>query len=359
MNFPTTCKASLAALLLAATPCSCHGYNHGHSRLLQEEGAAPAPANDVCDSQGGTVPVLTPNASAVLVASTAYATPKTFSCEAVESIGIYYHFMGTGARFRISTCHAETSFHTNLIVSDANCAEVGCGEPYNSDLNAFDCEENPLGGMVELWTDEGANYTLVVRGETSVKDKGVFGLSLVEDERPSNDVCHDPEELQLNDGVVVVTGSNDNATRSELDCWPDVYPVVYYGVEGTGETFTATTCSNSSVLAFNSTIMVNDFVCNEKEGQRASGCGTSFSSADFECDDTGNAAIVEWETEKGVTYVVMVLSDGQDGRGEFALTIQAGDFSYESTNKTSGSNTAWLSTCTVALLVWVTLGLIM
>ena len=278
------------------------------------------PANDKCEGVEILQPTIDDPQAPVVIGSTVNATPSVLSCQAVELIGVYYQFQGTGGRVRVSTCTPETDFNATIFVDDSVCSDIGCGSMYEEEI--IDCDtESGFGETIEFRTEEGINYTMAVRGAMP-EDTGTFGLVLYEYVRPSNDICTAPITVEISDDEeqITISGSNENATIASFSCLAEPYPTVFYSVVGTGETFYASTCSENDILDFNSSIIVNEGACDSKP----SGCTSTFDDGDFDCDPSGNAATVEWETEEGMEYLIAVKGVSPLDKGSFQLIIQRG-----------------------------------
>lgn len=273
------------------------------------------PPNDDCS---GSV-TLQPSTSVdpLLFASTENATANVLSCESEQQVGVYYGFVGTGARFRVSTCHAETTFRSTLVVSDSPCVDIGCGLPYEAIVEE-DCDVAPGNGYtLEFRSEEGVNYTIGVRGTEGLTGSGEFGLSLVEYVRPNNDICASATAIELKDGKAFLSGSTENATISEFSCYAETYPTMFYEVIGTGETLHVSTCFEPS---FNTSILITEGSC---DNGLFSACGSDISLADFTCDsELGYASTASTTTIEGETYTIAVTGVVPSEKGAFSLQVQ-------------------------------------
>jgi hypothetical protein len=114
------------------------------------------PENNFCGESILIQP--TQDESVLVVGSTVNATYKATPCEMEEKAAVYYNFVGTGSRFRISTCTNETNFDSALALFDSTHCET-C--PHDFD---FECDEEGMARTIELLSEPDVVYTIAVRG---------------------------------------------------------------------------------------------------------------------------------------------------------------------------------------------------
>ena len=133
----------------------------------------PRPANDACTR---SLPLVV-NGN-VLNGTTIAATKEQY-CFGVGADpigrGVWYVATGNGNELTVSTCHATTSFETQVRVQNGNCA-VGC----LANLGSGTCPNgHPFGRTVKFASTPGTKYYVFVHG-TTLDSVGDFGISLVD-----------------------------------------------------------------------------------------------------------------------------------------------------------------------------------
>jgi hypothetical protein len=181
---------------------------------------AAAATNDNCV----TAKLLQPSAdtSPVEVASTVGAATYDFPCVvgSHDSPALFYSFVGTGAKMRISTCSAETAFDTTLLLDTTGSSCENNAFCLVNDGFSKDLECDPSGKAVtgSFYSVSGNKYLLAVQGGNSV-NAGTFGLSLLEYIRPENDACSKPQLISPSVHLdSVAEGSTVNARALVPKC---------------------------------------------------------------------------------------------------------------------------------------------
>jgi hypothetical protein len=290
----------------------------------------------------------------LVMGSTVNATYKVTPCETDEKAVVYYKFVGTGARFRISTCTDATNFDSALALFD-NAACETC--PHLTNDYDLECDEEGMASTIELLSEPDVVYTIAVRG-VNKEDMGEFGLIVQEFVRPSNDVCSkaipivpgaQPSAMVLDGSgnvapliiccskqqqpgsssnsvssintTTVAYGSISNATASSLLCLSGYFPTAFYTVVGTGQRMRVSTCTREVALNFKSVIHVDTGVCDSLA------CSSWMNDPDAQvaCENspTGFASTVKWETEPDTLYTISVRGLTEDQRGDFGLSLQS------------------------------------
>lgn len=314
--------------VLGRTPGSVGNYELSITEYM-------LPTNDQCDGSIMITPTTSLEVPSIIGASTMNATPKLLSCESESYIGIYYKFIGTGARFHVNTCPTSNnstnySFDANFLVDDdVECQDIGCTGLI--DMTETSCSDNLKGKVMEFRSVEDMEYTILVRGTESSTSTGEFDLTVMEYIRPSNDQCQQPILIDDNfnkDNQASVIGSTENATLVPFACVAELYPTIFYKVIGTGETFHATTCSN--ITNFKTSIIVNGGGACTDENPTPNDCDPDMQSIlmdNSECDavaDGGQAAMISWKTIVDEEYLIAIKGEVPQEKGTFILTIQQG-----------------------------------
>jgi hypothetical protein len=214
-----------------------------------------------------------------------------------------------------------TDFNTQVFL-EVNGKTCGGGDdpffPFPELPPDFDCDPTGKAVSYEFFSILNQMYLVAVQssddGSTST---GNFGLSLLEYQRPVNNLCEDA--ILLEPGSVE-TGSTVNATLFDSGyVYANRSPVVFYKFLGTGSPVRFSTCS--TVTNFNTEIFV------ETQGKTCGGdypfFGSPVSGLDLACDTTGKAVFVEVETVVNQIYLVAVQSKDLTGRGAFGLSMQS------------------------------------
>lgn len=154
------------------------------------------PENDVCDNpepiqpfeaeeehsvnatSSSSVSKQNINASSIVVQGTTLnSTGSVHSWCLSGGPGVYYSVMGTGQRFRASTCSPETDFDSIIHVYTGICSEGKCGYVAHENEHDFSCDARGLAATVEWETEADTLYTIAVGGVAKT-DRGNFELSL-------------------------------------------------------------------------------------------------------------------------------------------------------------------------------------
>ena len=208
-----------------------------------------------------------------------------------------------------STCN-QANFDTKLSVYDGTCDGLECltGNDDTSGCSGFTTEVQ--------WASEGPENLILVHGFAN--EVGDFDLTVTCSDPIEGDFCEDSiGPLAVGS---VTSGSTTDATPDEppdIDCGTSVTaPGVWYTVEGTGNTMTASTCNDGNPATgganYDTKISVYCADCEVNEcigGQDDDNANCSGFSTQF-----------SWPTNPGQTYNVFVHGFGT-GTGDFDLAI--------------------------------------
>ena len=264
------------------------------------------PENDVCGSAEDV------SSGGLFLGSTINATLEDIACSSSTGPTVWYSLVGTGARFRVSTCTKETTFDTTLVVSQRDCDSVGASCVAYEWGDASQCKDGNIGATLEFFPDSNVVYKVAVAGYSS-GDLGSFGLDVLEYILPPNDRCSEATSLEAgSDGEsVFVLGSTANATLETLECsYLGEVPMLWYSIVGTGSRMRASTCSMD-------TLGPNTIVVSERE------CDTvgisCVSTTDVDCSGSNVGSAVEWDSTEGSTYKIAVATSDDP-----AFSLQVG-----------------------------------
>jgi hypothetical protein len=283
---------------------------------------AAAATNDNCV----TAKLLQPSAdtSPVEVASTVGAATYDFPCVvgSHDSPALFYSFVGTGAKMRISTCSAETAFDTTLLLDTTGSSCENNAFCLVNDGFSKDLECDPSGKAVtgSFYSVSGNKYLLAVQGGNSV-NAGTFGLSLLEYIRPENDACSKPQLISPSVHLdSVAEGSTVNATKYDFPCGTgsSESPVVFYTFQGTGSKMRISTCAPQTNFGTSILLEADGSNCEDTAFCQPSG-GSAV--VDVDCDPSGNAVSLELFTEQGKQYLVAVQGGSSTDVGTFGLSL--------------------------------------
>jgi hypothetical protein len=232
----------------------------------------------------------------------------------ITSAGVSFTVVGTGDRLSASTCNKYTYFEARASIFQprnkgnsglfAQCDDLECVDESADALYSL-C--NGSKGSLVSWksTDRQVYYVLVHGHET---ETGPFGLTI--DFQVSNDFCEDAAPVTLGQGVI--SGSTISGTVDTVGSCGDAENSaagVWYLVEGTGQSITASICNDETD---------NDLHLSVFEGS----CGDLkclSGSSQFDC------GVVSWDSFEYVAYYVLV-SGGGVGNFELVIDESTHDF---------------------------------
>lgn len=267
------------------------------------------PANDACED---AIPILV-NGDRI-AGTTVNATingycPDRFSIP--QARGVWYRTIGTGNIVTFSTCHPETTYGTSIRVSVGSCGGT-CPGNVDTGVDIVPCD-NEFGSTLTFQTTQDTVYYIFVFS-TITANTGNFTLSVVDYQRPPNDVCVEPIPLEVNGAVLF--GSTVNSTTDSF-C-PARFSVstgrgVWYTAVGNGNIMTFSTCFDET--DFDSRITINSGSCgtaciaDQDPGSAISACTLPLGRE------------VTIESVDGTQYYVYVRSSGTDVVGNFGISL--------------------------------------
>ncbi len=267
---------------------------------------AAAPANDlICNA----TPVLCNSITAgTTINATNFGAGELGSCGAYtqNTPGVWYSIVGNGDIITASLC--GTSHDSEIAVYTGTCTAPVC---YGSnDDNGPSCTGLPSS---YAWPSvSGVTYYIKVFSWSTWSPTFNFNLNVTCATAPVNDLCGNatPVTVPYNSGLQTNAGSSaDNTIISGGSCGSSNM-TVWFVVEGTGTTMTASTCNPQT--NFDTEIHV------------LTGCS---SGAEVACNDnssSGSCSSVSWCSALGVDYYISVGSGGSgSAQGNFELTITA------------------------------------
>ena len=258
-----------------------------------------ARSNDECSTAIGPLAV---KDSTPVLGTTIGATPNDVFCDGVanESNSVWYLVRGTGGEMRVNWCE-ETNFSARITILTGSCDELKCTILTSSDKCSV------------TWNSiVSRNYYVLVAGQKA-KEIGDFSLRFSTTEHFSNDKCEDAIGPLALDGIRI-EGSTAMAT-ADTDA-PFCYTAttangLWYFVEGTGSIIQASLCDS---LSYDTRLSIYRGDCSAGDGLSSLFC------VDGNDDFCGEQSLVTWDSEKGVTYYILV-HGYLDNSGEFSLTV--------------------------------------
>jgi hypothetical protein len=134
---------------------------------------ARAPANDICQNATAL-----PSDGLVTPGTIIDATTETeFRACLMDSVGVWYTFIGTGNSMTVSTCNNLTSFDTVLAVYNDGCVTETCFGEASDDLA---CADNSLASGFTFDSTVDQQYTVQVNNANPNEVEGDFGISVID-----------------------------------------------------------------------------------------------------------------------------------------------------------------------------------
>jgi hypothetical protein len=245
----------------------------------------------------------------------------------IAAPGVWYLLDGEGSGVRVSTCSDATEYDTALSIfsmsSDGESMQcIGGGD------NDQRCIARPKSSSVAFFAESGVSYYILVHGTNS--EVGFFGLTATAFDRVENDVCD--SAIPISDDGSLVKGSTwmasiDQANVFHCGAFVGLKAGVWYRAVGTGETFTATTCSPET--DFNTAVSIFKGSCGGFDSLHLQ-C-VAGNDDDYVCAGQFGTSTVSWPTLEGEVYYILVhasyFSDLEamflSAYGEFGLTLNA------------------------------------
>ena len=195
----------------------------------------------------------------------------------------------------------EIDFAAKITIMTGSCDELECTTVISDE-----------GCRVTWQSVITRSYYVLVAGQTA-EDKGDFTLRLSSTEFTNNDKCQDAVGPLALDGIPI-EGSTAMA-MVDLDA-PFCFTAItakglWYFVEGTGSIIQASLCDSQS---YDTRVSIYRGSCSDGDNLSNLVC------VDGNDDFCGKQSLVTWDSEKGVTYYILV--HGYLGSsGEFSLTM--------------------------------------
>lgn len=266
-----------------------------------------APANDACT---GAL-TIGPDTEKVIGSITNATGPDSVNslCSfSFNSPDVWYSLVGTGDVYSVSTCSIILNFESALSVFYGSCSSQVC-VIYGA-FNDETCQDGTFSAARVIFpTQVGVEYFISVQGINN-PSVGEFELQISRVELPANDICSGAVILVPGDGPI--EGSTEMATYSggtNSSCSGfDTSPDLWYRVEGTGASLTASTCDGGT--DYDSQISIFE--------------GTG-EDCDTKCiftndDSCGSGSKVTWMAKDGVTYYIRV-HGYHTSSGSFVLSV--------------------------------------
>lgn len=267
-----------------------------------------APANDlICNAIpvtcGGTI-------SGTTTGATNFGVGELNTCGGYtqNTPGVWYSIVGNGDIITASLC--GTSHDSQIAVFSGTCAAPVCFG--SNDDNGPVC--SGLSSSFAWTSVPGQTYFIKVFSWTTSTPTFNFNLNVTCATAPLNDLCQNAINISLpyNSGLQSNSGSTTDITTGGGSCGVS-NKNVWFVVEGTGTTMTASTCN--PLTNFDTEIHVR------------TGCT---SGVEVACNDnaSGTCSSVSWCSQIGVQYYISVGS-GNNGtaEGDFELTVSASSIS--------------------------------
>lgn len=215
--------------------------------------------------------------------------------------GVWYSFQGNGLRIGVETLQEGTDYDPVLAVFEGSCGDLTCITA-NNNINT-----STRMSRVEFLSTGGTTYYIYVTGQQGAE--GDFVLSV--DCTVPNDNCVDAVMVDCNSSII---GSTVQATS-------DTYPAcgtsfstargVWYSFIGSGTATTLTTCNAGT--NYDTKLFLFEGACG------ALSC-VAGNDDDFDCPFSIRRSTIDFESEEGVLYYVLVTGFGSSN-GDFELSI--------------------------------------
>ena len=267
--------------------------------------SGPQPPNDDC---ADAMPLSIPSTTMGTTTNAKPDEPPAFTCgTSISAPGVWYSVIGTGNTITATTCTDFFDYDTKINVYSGNCSGLIC-----VDGNDDDCDDGAHIWLSTVsWSSQnGVQYLILVQGYLG--ETGDFKLVL-SGPQPPNDDCGDAIALSIPSTTMGTTTNAKTDDPPAFHCGTSIAaPGVWYSVIGTGDTITATTCT--------------DFYDYDTKINVYSGNCSGLSCVDGNDDDCGGGAdsllsTVVWESQNGVQYLILVQGfNGQTGDFELVLS---------------------------------------
>jgi subtilisin-like proprotein convertase family protein len=248
--------------------------------------------------------------------------PTYNTCQDSQKSGAWYEVNGgtpiddTGIIvYEANTCNSVTNFYQSMSVfRGESCGSLSC-----VDVDVLPCPSGFFGEQVYWSTSKQENYKIFVHSsdaeEADIYNAGEFKMNLNAADRLPNDQCSAAIDIAKNRVGAV------NSTTAGAK--PDMFAIenssceiggagAWYMIEGDGETFQASTCSLGT--DHKTEIHVYSGECGKLN------CIDLGAGNKALCED-GRGAIVNFKTQVGVVYYILVTGRKEGANGNFALDV--------------------------------------
>jgi len=248
------------------------------------------------------------------------------TCNGEEREGVWYKIdagsVPAGEVIQASTCFPQTNTINSISVfRGTNCTSLECVE-----TDSMSCRNGEVGNVVFWSAASEEDYYLFAHTVGSTDQTpdlqkfsdGALLLNLASFPLTENDECSGAVKLPI-DGSVAISGVTEGArpdTSYNASCGVESAGV-WYKVTGTGSSLQATTClagtDHPTQIHVFSGGSCEDLVCVSVEANNSAVCSDT--------SIAGNSATVNWETNEGDEYFILVGSaDGSVGKFELKVT---------------------------------------
>lgn len=222
--------------------------------------------------------------------------------------GVWYKFTGNGQQVTMTTCDANTTFDTKILVYTGSCSSLTCVTG-NDDMSG--CGFGSFRSSVTFPSTNGQTYYVLVCGFGSAT--GTFGLNVsCAGGSVANDACSGATSVACGGSV---SGSTIGATIDNVGggfCGTSITaPGVWHSVVGTGGIMEVTTCNAGSNY---------DTKLSVFSGSCSSLSCVGGNDDDFTCGLNGLRSTVSWNSVAGQTYYILVHGFSA-GTGNYTLSV--------------------------------------
>lgn len=239
------------------------------------------------------------------------------SCK-IGGAGAWYHLMGTGAVFQVSTCSSETDHSTRIQIYSDECGALTCVNLGNG--NEAQCDEKA--SIVNFQTRVDIDYYILVSSRDG--KSGNFGLQVSETLSPINNECSAAIPLD----EIPSVGSTLQATVDfpvDYQCGlPMNSQGVWYQVEGKGRGIEISTCDSdfeSAISVFKGSPCGNLY------------CITGAIATNRECANGSKGVKASFFGEKDVNYRVYIHGESESPNNAGNFTVSYDEFDVLEANE--------------------------
>lgn len=231
----------------------------------------------------------------------------------MDQPGVWYAVEGTGELMIVEltglVCRDEFALQSQISVLKSGVD--GCLDLQCVDFTSQECTQENDKVTSQWFSTRGEFYYLLVQSS----DASDFTISIDEFKPLGSDNCVNASSLVINDGVSL--GSTVYGKPADIgNCSNSGANGVWYIVEGTGNTFEASTCFPGTNYSTGITVLSGD--CDGHE---------CIPTKTLTCD--GERSIAYWETMPGQLYFVYVHGQTYSDEGRFALELKEASLNVE------------------------------